>query len=142
MSNRVSTLWLPCMVSLTGSMAWRFILQQTVRTSQPLLNHAGIPLLQQLLWLAALPVFGAASAHLSRRARGDRSTAMIAAVFPSIVMAAIWGVLATQMKNPSPSQWFGLLFGVLHWIVEPGVALSLGALPFLKAQALTSTLRR
>lgn len=128
MKNRVNALWLPCIVSLTGSMGLRFILQQTVRTSQRLLNHAGIPLLQQLLWLAVLPVFGAASAYLSCRAGGDRSTAMIAAAFPSIVMVVLWSALATQMKNPSPSQWFGLLFGVLHWIVEPGIALLVGAL--------------
>jgi hypothetical protein len=31
------------------------------------------------------------------------------------------------MSHPSPRQWFGLLCGVLNWIVSPSIALSLGA---------------
>jgi TM2 domain-containing membrane protein YozV len=49
-------------------------------------------------------------------------------------MIPLWTVLATRMKYPSPSQWAGLFFGVLNWIVVPGIALLLGALPFLKAR--------
>ena len=54
MNNRAKTLWLPALASLTGSMAWRFILQRSFPQSQTLLNHAGLPLAYQLLWLAAL----------------------------------------------------------------------------------------
>ena len=74
MNNRTKTLWLPALACLTGSMAWRLILQRSFPQSRTLLNHAGLPLTYQLLWLAALPLFGAASAHLSRRAGGDRFT--------------------------------------------------------------------
>lgn len=35
--------------------------------------------------------------------------------------------LAARMSHPSLGQWFGLLCGVLNWIVSPGFALSLGA---------------
>jgi len=132
MNNRTKTLWLPALASLTGSMAWRFILQRSFPQSQPLLNHAGLPLTYQFLWLAALPLFGAASAHLSRRAGGDRSTGLMAALFPAIVMIPLWMALATRMSHPSPRQWFGLFCGVLNWIVLPGGALLLGALPLLK----------
>jgi hypothetical protein len=38
-NNRTKTLWLPALVSLTGSMLWRFILQRSFPQSQPLLNH-------------------------------------------------------------------------------------------------------
>jgi hypothetical protein len=38
------------------------------------------------------------------------------------------------MSHPSTGQWFGLFSGVVNWIVVPGAALLLGALPFLKAQ--------
>jgi hypothetical protein len=99
-----------------------------------MLNHAGLPLNYQLIWLAALPLFGAASAYLSLRAGGSRMSRMVAALAPSIIMIPIWAALATRMSHPSPRQWFGLLCGVLNWIVCPGVALLLGASPFLKAQ--------
>ncbi|MGB9232949.1 MAG: hypothetical protein WCC04_00920 [Terriglobales bacterium] len=133
MNNRTKTLWVPGLISLTGSMACRLVLQRSIGPSQTLLNHAGLPLIYQLLWLAALPLFGAASAHLSRRAGGDRSTAVTAALFPAIVMVPLWIGLATRMSHPSPRQWFGLFCGVMNWIVTPAVALFLGALPFLKA---------
>jgi hypothetical protein len=127
MNNRTKTLWLPALVSLTGSMAWRLILQRSFPPSQTLLNHAGLPLTYQLLWLAALPLFGALSAYLSRRAGGNRWTGLTAALSPAIVMIPLWIALATRMSHPSPSQWFGLFCGVLNWIVSPGVALLLGA---------------
>jgi hypothetical protein len=134
MNDRTKTLWLPALASLTGSMAWRLILQRSFPQSQPLLNHAGLPLTYQLLWLAALPLFGAAGAYLSRRAGGDRSTGLTAALFPSIVMVPFWIALATRMSHPSPRQWFGLFCGVLNWIVAPGIALSFGAWSVLRAR--------
>jgi hypothetical protein len=134
MNRRTRTFWTPAFISLTGSMAWRLALQQTVGPSQKLLNHAGLPMLQQCFWLAALPVLGGLSAYLSRRAGGERWVAAAAALFPSILMIPLWMGLAVKMSQPSPSQWFGLLFGVLNWIVFPGVALLVGAVPFLNPQ--------
>jgi len=134
MNNRTKTFWLPALASLVGSMVWRLILQRSYPPSQPLLNHAGLPLTYQLLWLAGLPLFGAASAHWSRRAGGNRLTGLTAALFPSIVMVPIWMALATRMSHPSPGQWFGLLCGVLNWIVLPGIALSLGAWSRLRSK--------
>jgi hypothetical protein len=132
-NDRVRTLWLPGLASLTGSMLWRFILQRSFPESQPLLNHAGLPLTYQLLWIAALPLVGALSAYLSRRAGGDQLTGFVAALCPSIVMIPLWMALATRMSHPSPRQWFGLLCGVLNWIVTPGIALFVGAWPVLRA---------
>jgi len=146
MNCRTKTLWVPGLISLTGSMAWMLILQRTIPQSQMPSNHAGLPLMYQvllnhaglslifyqLLWLAALPLLGAASARLSSRAGGDRWAGVTAALFPSVVMIPIWMALATWMSHPSPRQWFNLFCGVLNWIVLPGGALLLGALPFLK----------
>ncbi len=134
MNNRTKTLWLPALASLTGSMAWRMILQRSFPQSQTLLNHAGLPVTYQLLWLAALPLFGALGVHLSRRAGGDRLTSLTAALSPSIVMVPLWIAVATRMSHPSPRQWFGLLCGVLNWIIAPGVALSLGAWSLLSTR--------
>jgi uncharacterized membrane protein len=135
MNNRTKTLWLPALASLSGSMAWRLVLQRSFPPSRTLLNHAGLPLAYQFLWLAALPLFGAASAYLSRRVGGDRSTSLIAALFPAIVMIPLWIALAARMSHPSPRQWFGLFCGVLNWIVSPGIALSLGAWSLLSSQS-------
>jgi len=81
-----------------------------------------------------LPLVGALSVYLSRRAGGDKLTGFMAALSPSIVMIPLWLALATKMSHPSPRQWFGLLCGVLNWIVTPGIALSLGAWPLLRTQ--------
>jgi hypothetical protein len=134
MGNRTRTLWLPGLVSLTGYLLSMFSLQRAVPPFQKSLNHAAFPLSYQLLWLAALPLFGAASAHLSRRAGGSRSIGLTAALFPAIVMVPLWTGLATRMNHPSPRQWFGLFCGVMNWIVLPGMALLLGALPVWRAQ--------
>ena len=138
-NNRTKTLWLPSLVSLTGSMLWRFMLQRSFPQSLPLLNHAGLPLAYQLLWLAALPLVGAASVYLSRRAGGDKLTGLMAALSPSIMMIPLWLALATKMSHPYPRQWFGLLCGVLNWIVTPGIALSLGAWPLLRTRTPKNT---
>ena len=148
MNCRTKTLWVPGLISLTGSMAWMLILQRTIPQSQMPSNHAGLPLMYQvllnhaglslifyqLLWLATLPLFGALSAYLSRRAGGDRLTGLTVALSPSIVMIPLWIALATRMSHPSPRQWFNLFCGVLNWVVLPGVALFLGALLFLKVR--------
>jgi hypothetical protein len=136
MNNRTKTLWLPGLISLVGSMAWMMTLQRALPQPEMRLNHAGLPLLYQLLWLATLPLFGAASALLSRRSGGDRVAAITAALAPSMVMIPLWIALATRMHNPSPRQWFNLFCGVLNWIVVPGAALLLGALPFLNRSRL------
>src|ERR1700689_781356 len=107
MNNRTKTLWLPALASLTGSMLWRLILQRSFPQSQPLLNHAGLPLTYQLLWLAALPLVGASSPYLSRRAGGGRLTGLTAGVSPSIVMIPLWIALAISMRPTSPRQSFG-----------------------------------
>ncbi|MFZ3211001.1 MAG: hypothetical protein WA188_05755 [Terriglobales bacterium] len=111
-----------------------FLLQRAVPPLQKSLNHAAFPLGYQVLWLATLLLFGAASAYLSRRAGGSRSIGLIAVLFPAIVMAPLWTGIATRMNHPSPRQWFGLFCGVMNWIVLPGTALLLGALPVWKAQ--------
>lgn len=85
MHERVKAFWVPSLFSLLGAMGWRLALQRSVLPTQPLLNHAGLPLVHQLLWLAGLPLFAAGSAYLSHLAGGSRSTRLAAAAFPAIV---------------------------------------------------------
>jgi hypothetical protein len=135
MNKRTRTLWIPGLTSLTASMTLRFVLQRTVEPKDKLLNHAGLPLLPQVLWLIALVLFGATSAYMSRQAGGSRASATIAAVFPAAMMFPFWTLFAINMALPSSAQWFGLFSGVLNWVVLPGVALLLGALSYFKAQS-------
>jgi uncharacterized membrane protein len=139
MSHRARALWGPALLSLVASMTWRMVLQRNTPPGQPLLNHAGLTPMYELFWLTALPLFGAIVAWLSRRAGGNRSTILIAVVFPAAVMIPLWAGLATRMNHPSPNQWFGLFCGVLNWIVLPAAALLLGALPFLRTDRLRNT---
>ncbi|MGD0214370.1 MAG: hypothetical protein ABSB87_14160 [Terriglobales bacterium] len=136
MIQRAKTLWVPAILSLVTSMVWRLVLQRKMPPGQPLLNHAGLTPMYQLFWLAGLPLFGAIVAWLSRRSGGKRWTIIIAVVFPAIVMIPLWAGIATRMSHPSASQWFGLLCGLLNWIVVPAAALFLGALPFLRTNRL------
>ena len=135
MNTRTKTLWIPGLISLTASMSLRLVLQKAVEPEDKLLNHAGLPLLPQVLWLAALVLLGATSAYMSRHAGGSRVIAGIAAIFPAAMMLPFWTFFAINMALPSSAQWFGLLSGVLNWVVLPGIALLLGALSYFKAQS-------
>jgi hypothetical protein len=76
-------------------------------------------------------------AYLSRRAGGSRRTSIIASLFPSLTMFAVFCLVlpiaiffegnAYVVHHPRS---FGLL--LLLWTVIPGVSLFLGALPVLR----------
>jgi uncharacterized membrane protein len=130
MTQRAKALWGPALLSLVATMTWRLVLQRNMPPGQPLLNHAGLTPMYQFFWLVALPLFGAIVAWLSRRSGANRSTIIIAVVFPAVVMIPFWAGIATQMSHPSANQWFGLFCGLVNWIVAPAAALLLGARPF------------
>ena len=88
-------------------------------------------------WLAALPVFGAAGAYLSWRAGGDASWRVLSSIFPSLALAAVFAmalVVSLFVDNLDLLAFRLKAFGLvsLNWIIVPGVALVLGALPFLR----------
>ena len=135
MNTRTKTLWVPALISLTVSTILRLVLQSSVEPNDKLLNHAGLPLLLQALWLGALIFLGAVSAYVSHRAGGGLAIAAIAAAFPAALMLPFWTFFAINMALPSASQWFGLFSFVLNWVVLPSIALLLGALSYFKAQS-------
>jgi hypothetical protein len=137
MTNRTKTLWLPCLVSLTGSMGWLAILQHlNVRPSMPWL-HSGLPVMPYFVWLITQPLFGAMGTYLSRRAGGERIAEFIASLFPSIVtLGLLCFVLAMSIlveKNPHVlKQWPLIFVGTLVWAVLPALSLLIGRFLFLR----------
>jgi len=142
MNHRTKTLWLPGLTGLTASMVWLLILQRaTLKPSMPgPWLHAGLAFTPYLVWLIAQPLFGAASAYLSRRAGGDRLTELTASLFPAIVMLGVWVVLVacvvvTRYSHVS-HQWPLVFAGALNWSIFPGLSLLLGRFLYLQTQNL------
>jgi hypothetical protein len=90
-------------------------------------------------WLASYFAFGALGAYLSRRAGGGTAARFYAGVFPLamqltiFVLAIVMTVLSGGSKFPEHRQLGWLLKTSFMWIVIPGLALSLGTLPFLRS---------
>ncbi len=137
MNRRSQLIWFPSLVTLALSMGCLMILQESSVQPQMPWNHAGAPLMPYLLWIVALPLIGAVSGYLSGRAEGPRAARFLAVLFPSVVMFGLWLIiLAILMARGSeqPIQWENFGFGLLLWVVVPGLALLLGAWPFLGMQ--------
>ena len=142
MNQRTKSIWIPGLITLiftSGALAmlevWRV---------QPHVTwmRAGIGLVFYTPWLIAQPTFGAIGAYLSRRAGGGRCARLTSGLFPALMMLASFFVIlgvgfVLRMLRVSddfrPEVWpiLAAHFGV--WVVIPGFALALGALPFLGA---------
>ena len=136
MNERSRTLWLPGMITLTIASVSLMLLQMFT-FSRPRVHWVdGGEVVVALVWLLSLVPCGALGAYLSRRAGGSRRNSIIASLFPSLVMLAVLCLVlpvrlfiernAYLLHHP---WYFGRL--LLTWIVVPGFALLLGALPAL-----------
>lgn len=157
MNYRTKSYWLPGLVTFAASMVWLMILQLTmpIRHSwypaDHLVRHVGLaPLAMSdtgtqiyflaapyLFWLLAQPVLGALGAYLSRRGGGEKRARLVASIFPSLMFLCAWSfvfVIAVFVeRNPfvlAHPVNFALI--AVPVAVVPGVALVLGALPFLR----------
>ncbi len=89
-------------------------------------------------WLALYLVLGGLGAYWSRRAGGTLAQRLLSGAFPLILHLAIACLTAlAALFSPAPafpehlrlSFWAGIALG---WVLIPGAALALGALPFLR----------
>ncbi|HKR85691.1 MAG TPA: hypothetical protein VJS37_16150 [Terriglobales bacterium] len=137
MNQRSKTLWLPGLVTLTMASVLLMVMQ-LYTFSRPRVHWVdGGEVAVGIVWLLSLLPCGALGAYLSRRAGGSRWISILASLFPSLIMLAVFcvvlpiGILVERntyiIHHP---RYFGL--ALLVWTVVPGAALLLGALPVLR----------
>lgn len=130
MLDRMKQIWGPAIVTFV--FAYSALMFLEVARNRGLLSHASAPRspLFYLPWFLLLPFVGAASAYMSRRARGDGWRVYLAASFPVLVLGLVFLVLFASVvaMNPqrltaNPTAFVFLLF---DWVVLPSLALCAG----------------
>lgn len=133
-NERTKTLWVPAMATLLSASALLMTLQR-IGLQPHLVWIRSAAMVFYWPWLAGLPAFGALGAYLSKRVRGSVRTRLAAGLSPALVMLVTmclilpWG-LAVDGFSVLRLAYFGL--AVVNWVAIPGLALSLGVLPFLQ----------
>ncbi len=135
MNRRTKTLWMPALASITSASVAMMILQLTgARPQLVWTRHVAISL--YWTWLAILPFCGALGAWLSRNAGGSLRARMIAVLMPVLWILGV-GILVEPVelahRGLAHLPYFG--YGVGNWVAIPGVALLIGAAPFLPGSA-------
>jgi len=134
MHNRVRQLWFPGFLTLTLSMG---LLPMLLKLGlQPRMVSWSGPdtILVYVPWLLTLPLFGALGAHISLRAGGSARAILFSGIFPMLSLAACFFVILPFSIVLDRSIAFhltlaGFLGLLLSWVVAPGAALLIGALP-------------
>jgi hypothetical protein len=136
MERRLRTLWLPGLAVSVAAQGLLLALGELGAGGKAVWHPPQPPVLFCWPWLLALPLLGAAGAAWSRRQGGNRLERVLVAVIPVL---APWAVLfpvgaarVLSLDIPTSEKLLLLLVTVLlNWVVLPGVALLLGALPVL-----------
>ena len=150
MNQRMRTLWLPGVTMAVLAMGDLFALGRGGLQPRILWlgGYDGHAVCFYLPWLLLLLLVGAIGAFWSRRAGGARAESALAALFPVLGIAALLllllpiGVLLGGLEDQEmllrlKLAAFGTL--ILSWVVVPGLALLLGALPFVVTRARAET---
>ena len=134
MNDRIRHLWLPGFVSLTGAVAvFAALIRLGVQPHIYYTRHAAM--MFYFPWLAALPLCGAAGAHLSRRAGGERKACLVCGLLPAVGRLISIGCIVLSANIFGTDGFItppALAIVVATWILLPGAALLLGTLPFLR----------
>jgi hypothetical protein len=134
MNHRTKSLWLPGLLTFLGASASLMLIQ--FAGLQPRLEwiaHTGVTVYWH--WLASLPFFGALGAYLSQRSRGSTWARLGAGLSPALVMLIVMCILLPWGLAIDGFAFFRLvMFGVCltNWVLFPALALTLGAIPFLR----------
>lgn len=134
MNRRTRTLWLPGFVSLAAASILMMILEfvfyfrNWVRVSDQM-SFAYV------LWMAMLPLCGAAGAFISRRGEGTTRERLTAGLFPSLAMMCVFLLvlpfdLLVNRNGYVVSHPRAFIVTAMLWVFGPGLALLIGAVPF------------
>ena len=130
MIDRTKRLWLSVTVTWLGTILSFIVLR---RIDHPeLILRRPIPVVFSLPWLATLILVGAAGAYLAQRADAPRKTRLVVATSPALLLGIVM-LLLLPWRFADPYPWALTFFAIdaENWAVVPGLALLLGALPFL-----------
>ena len=137
MNKRTKSLWLPALASFAAASLFLLVLTHISLQPRFLVRLPGLGRSFYIEWLCAQILFGALGAFLSRRAGGTRTTRIVAGTFPAIVQFGLWAfwIPASALLEHNAfvldhPLWYA--FGIFIWVVPPGIALLLGAAPFLR----------
>jgi hypothetical protein len=139
MTRDARTLLVPGMAALCGASAVVLGLLRFVPPSVWTDDRMAVRLLVPALWLVCYLALGALGASLSRRAGGGVAARFVAGIFPLALHLLIFAtvVVAAVFENsrfPEPLQINFQLRAALAFLVVPGIALAVGALPFLRGK--------
>jgi hypothetical protein len=139
MSNRVTQLWLPGLLTFTLAMGFLALIQHfgprpMIVPASGILRMTPVAIIY-IPWLLSLPLVGALGAFLSHRADGARCAVFSSIVFPVVPYLGFFLMLLPfaltfekhASRNIILSAFF--LFGLIGWVLLPGAALLAGGLP-------------
>ena len=136
MSHTAKALWVPGMSVLVFSAAMLLVMTRLVPPTAWVGPRP--PVLLVSIWLFSYLVFGALGAYWSRRAGGSLADRFLAGIFPltlhlaTFILPIFVTMFSTVRRFPEHLEPAWLLKVAIVWVVIPGVALAIGALPFLR----------
>jgi hypothetical protein len=137
-NDHVKRLWLSATVTWLGTILSLVVLD---RIDHPeLILRRPIPIGFPLPGLATLILVGAAGACLAQRANAPRKTRLLVATSPALLLGIVLLVLLPWRVAFDRSPWALHFFAIdaVNLVVVPGLALLLGALPFLRQRPANS----
>jgi len=139
-NDRIKRLWLSVTVTWLGAMLSLMVVDRADHPS--LVLRRPIPVTFSLPWLATLILVGAAGAYLAQRADAPRKTRLVVATSPALLLGIVMLLLLPWRVTVDGYPWAFTFFAldVENCVVVPGLALLLGASPFLRQRSANSSL--
>ena len=138
MNDRTRHLWLP---GLAGLIAAAVLLVLEIRLGiRDSFVHLPLAMTAIFPWLANMLLCGGVAAYLSRRGGGTRLARLTSALFPAgAFFVCFCLVLVARLFEADPFITLSAFaIAACNWVLVPGVALLLGALPFLGAPPISA----
>jgi hypothetical protein len=139
-NDRIKRLWLSATVTWLG-VSSSFTVLYGIHHPE-LIFRRPIPVVFNLPWLAMLILVGAAGAGLAQRADAPRKTRLVVATSPALLLGIVMLLLLPWRVAVDGYPWAFTFFAIDagNLVVVPGLALLLGALPFLRQRSANPSL--